>query len=245
MNFPLRTAFAVPPDLGALSVSPPFRVFNFWHFSYNVSWCGSLWVHLVWGSLCVLVWTSVSFCRLMKFSTVTCWKKFSAPFSLSFWDPCDTNVRTLDVVPEASSTLLISFNSFFFLFFILGGFCSCLPDLSFVLLQPQTCCYFLQCIFYLFSCYFLTLSASWLKSTLFYLFFSRVRSASLWLLLWTVRLMLISVSFSSFSQVLFCYFVWNIFLSVHFAWLCVCFCVLGSSVTFPALQGAAYAGKVL
>ena len=27
---------------------------KFCHFNYNVSWCGVLWVHLVWNSLCFL-----------------------------------------------------------------------------------------------------------------------------------------------------------------------------------------------
>ena len=29
-------------------------IFDFWHFNYDVCWCGPFWVHLVWGSLCFL-----------------------------------------------------------------------------------------------------------------------------------------------------------------------------------------------
>ena len=27
---------------------------NLWHFNYGVPWCGPLWIHLVWDSLCFL-----------------------------------------------------------------------------------------------------------------------------------------------------------------------------------------------
>ena len=33
-----------------------FRIlsFNFCHFNYDISWCGSVWVHFVWDPLCFL-----------------------------------------------------------------------------------------------------------------------------------------------------------------------------------------------
>ena len=42
----------------------------------------------------------VSFPRLAKFSAMLFSDKFSAPFSLLFWDPCNVNISVLDVVPE-------------------------------------------------------------------------------------------------------------------------------------------------
>lgn len=44
--------------------------FRFWHFNYNVSLCGSLKVHLNWNSLGFLIWVSISFLRLGKFSVI-------------------------------------------------------------------------------------------------------------------------------------------------------------------------------
>ena len=54
---------------------------NFCHF-YCMSWCVSVWVHLVWDPLWFLD-LSVSF-RFGKFSTIISSNIFSIPFSFSF-----------------------------------------------------------------------------------------------------------------------------------------------------------------
>ena len=55
----------------------------------------------------------MSFSMLEKFSTVISSKIFSYP--LFFWDPCNSNVGTFDIVPEVSETVLSSFHSFYFI----------------------------------------------------------------------------------------------------------------------------------
>ena len=50
---------------------------------------------------------------LEKFSTVISSKIFSYP--LFFWDPCNSNVGTFDIVPEVSESVLSSFHSFYFI----------------------------------------------------------------------------------------------------------------------------------
>ena len=44
------------------------RFSNFWHFNYSVSWCGSVWVHLVWVFLGFLNLMSSLFLRLGNLS---------------------------------------------------------------------------------------------------------------------------------------------------------------------------------
>ena len=43
------------------------RLSNFWHFNYTVSWCGSLWVHLVWTLYTPWIWVSVPFQGVFSF----------------------------------------------------------------------------------------------------------------------------------------------------------------------------------
>ena len=58
------------------------RLSNFWHFNYTVSWCGSLWVHLVWVFLGFLSLMSALFPRLGNLTASISSNKISAPSSL-------------------------------------------------------------------------------------------------------------------------------------------------------------------
>ena len=82
-------------------------VFNLWHFKYNVSWCGSLWVHLVWYLLDS--WTGSCFLPLAKrhFSAIISSSKF-LPLSLCLLlEHCDLNVGLLHYKPLKLPSLLI------------------------------------------------------------------------------------------------------------------------------------------
>lgn len=59
-----------------------FSIFNFWHFNFNVSWCGPLWIHLICNSLGFLD-LDVCFFPSGKFLAIKSSDKSSAPFSHS------------------------------------------------------------------------------------------------------------------------------------------------------------------
>ena len=60
-----------------------------------------------------------------------------------FWDPCNSNVGTFDIVPEVSETSLSSFHSFHFILLFRSYFHhSYLPAHWFVLLLQIFCCWF-------------------------------------------------------------------------------------------------------
>lgn len=58
-------------------------VFNFWHFNYNVSWCGSFGVHFIWNSRGFLDMDVCFLPRLGKLLAIMSSNKFFAPFLLS------------------------------------------------------------------------------------------------------------------------------------------------------------------
>ena len=69
----------------------------------------------LYGTLCASWLGTVSFPGLRKFSTIISSNIFSAPFSLLLWDPYETNISALYVVP-GSLKFCPHFFSFFFLF---------------------------------------------------------------------------------------------------------------------------------
>ena len=78
-------------------------------------WCGPLWVHNVWDPLCFL---DLYVYFLYQVREVFCnffsnrFSLFSLPF---FWHPCDMNVDTIEVVPQAPYSFLR--RGIFFTFF--------------------------------------------------------------------------------------------------------------------------------
>lgn len=83
------------------------------HSGCYLPWCGYPLVDLVEGSLCLLVWMSVSFLRFGKFSVISS-NKFSTSFSLSSpQDPYNVNGIMLDAVTEFPKSIFILHNSFF------------------------------------------------------------------------------------------------------------------------------------
>lgn len=129
-------------------------------------------------------WMSVSFPRLRKFSAIISSDNFYASFPLFFfWDPLNTSVISVDVIPIGPTSYL-HFFKFLFLFVALP---SCLLISSF--LHPF-CCWiplgYLSLDVVFFSsltslCYFLKffLSLCW-SSHCVYLFFSQVWLTFLW-----------------------------------------------------------------
>ena len=69
----------------------------------------------LYGTLCASWLGTVSFPGLRKFSAIISSNIFSAPFSLLLWDPYETNISALYVVP-GSLKFCPHFFSFFFLF---------------------------------------------------------------------------------------------------------------------------------
>ena len=57
----------------------PLELSDFCHFNDNMSWCGSVWVHLVWDPLCLL---NLEICFLLQV-----WEFFSHDFVKYIFDP--------------------------------------------------------------------------------------------------------------------------------------------------------------
>ena len=88
-------------------------LFNFWHFNYDMSWCGPLWVQLVWDSLCFLDLCVYFLHQIGKFSFIIFSNKFS--ISCSFSSPSGIPMIQMLVHLEMSQRLLrpSSFLKFF------------------------------------------------------------------------------------------------------------------------------------
>ena len=63
-----------------------------------MSWCGSLWVHLVWDLLCFLYLISVSLFRFGKFSAIISSTTLSILFLLPFWNTYYASVGTFCII---------------------------------------------------------------------------------------------------------------------------------------------------
>ena len=114
-------------------------VFNLWHFNYDGSWCGPLWVHLIWDSLYFLD-LYVYFLHQVRV-VLSFFHRFSnscSPSSLS-----STTMLQMLVPLKLSPMLLILF-SFWILFAILIG-CFILPYLPNYWFSPLL--HFLYCLF--------------------------------------------------------------------------------------------------
>ena len=92
-----------------------FFVFNLWHFNYDVSWCGPLYVHLV--GLCTS-WNcvSISSTRLGKFSLIISSNRFQSLALFSFWSgPPVVQMLPSMLFQKPFKLFSFFFNSFFFL----------------------------------------------------------------------------------------------------------------------------------
>ena len=77
--------------------------FNFFYLNYNMCWCGSLWIHLVW--IHCTSWTKTFLLsQLKKVFRYCAFKHVLCPFLsvFSFWDLYNANISILDVVSEVS-----------------------------------------------------------------------------------------------------------------------------------------------
>ena len=76
-----------------------------------MSWCGSVWVHLIWDPLFLLYLNIFLFLKLGKLFAMISLNTFSAPcfFSYPSRDPHNVNVDMLDVIPKISSTVFLYF----------------------------------------------------------------------------------------------------------------------------------------
>ena len=74
---------------------------------------------ILYGTLCFLALSECFLSPIRESFDYNFFKYFLRPFLFlfSFWVPYDANVRTFNVVPEVSETVLISLNSFFFILF--------------------------------------------------------------------------------------------------------------------------------
>ena len=57
--------------------------FKFFHFNYDMSWCGYIWIHLVWDFVCFLHLDICFLFRFGRFSVIISLSAFLIPFSLS------------------------------------------------------------------------------------------------------------------------------------------------------------------
>ena len=76
----------------------------FSHFSYNLSWCGPLWVDPVWDFLHFLDLGGYFLSHVREVFNSNPFKYFLGSFLclFSFWDPYNPNVGAFNVVPEVS-----------------------------------------------------------------------------------------------------------------------------------------------
>ena len=75
-----------------------FSIFKFCHFNYDMFWCGSLWVHFVWDSLCFLDLDMFLFPGYGSFQPL--FHQTHCPFLSLLLNSYNANVSTLDVVPK-------------------------------------------------------------------------------------------------------------------------------------------------
>ena len=192
-----------------------------------MSWCGSLWVQLVWDSLCFLDLYVIPFTKLWTFSFITFSNKFSITWSFS--SPSGITMIRMLVCLKLSQRLLnlSSFFGFFFLLVVLIG-CFLLPyvwnhwfdSVSSTLL--------------LFPCklFFISISESFVSD---WVFFYAAEVLTLSILITSVfnsvsDRLLMSILFSSFSGVLICSFIWAMFLHLFILAASLClFCLLYTS----------------
>ena len=81
-----------------------------------MSWCVSPWVYPVWVFLCLLDLIDYFLFYIGKILNFNLFKNFLIPFLFPFfWDPYNSNVGVLDMVPEVSEIVLSSFHSFYFI----------------------------------------------------------------------------------------------------------------------------------
>ena len=80
-----------------------------------VLWHVSPWIFPVWDSLYFLDLINYFLSHIREVFYYNLFKYFLSPFLFLFffWDPYNSNVGVLNVVPEVSETVLISFHSFF------------------------------------------------------------------------------------------------------------------------------------
>ena len=82
---------------------------------FIMSWCRSLWVHLIWDPPCFLY---LDICFLLQVWGVFSHNFFKYIFSplfsfFPFWNPCYLQIGTLQIIPQVG--LLHCFHFFFFL----------------------------------------------------------------------------------------------------------------------------------
>ena len=83
----------------------------------SMSWCVSPWVYPVWDSLCLLDLIDYFLSHVGEIFNYNLFKNFLIPFLFLFffWDPYNSNVGALDIVPVISEAILSSFHSFHFI----------------------------------------------------------------------------------------------------------------------------------
>nr|KAF6420660.1 hypothetical protein HJG59_009387 [Molossus molossus] len=209
------------------------------HFDDDVFWCGPLGVHLLWDSLCFLDLYVCFFHQVREVFCHYCFKQvFDFLFSLfSFWHLQDVNVGMLEVVPEAPYTILIFLDSFCcsdwaFFASLYSKSIVCFLDLRTLLLN------LCKLFFISVNASFISDCASIISDWSFFMLLRpslsslRFSLSSLSILLSSilnsafVRL-LISISLSSLLGVLFCSFIWDLFLCLLIlaASLCLFLCI--------------------
>ena len=92
-------------------------------------WCVSPWVYPVWDSLCLLDSIDYFLFHVGEIFKYNLFKNFLIPFLLLFffWEPYNSNVGVIDIIPEVSETILSFFHSFYFIllsrsYFLLWNF---------------------------------------------------------------------------------------------------------------------------
>ena len=118
--------------------------FNFWHFNYDVPWCGPLWVNFIWDSLFFINLMSVSFTRLGKFLTIVFLNWFAVPASFSSLSGNRVIWMLICLMSSQRFLNLSSFLKFFVLFTVLIGcfLLSCLSNSCFDSLLHLFCPWF-------------------------------------------------------------------------------------------------------
>ena len=114
-----------------------FSIFNFCHFNYDMSWCVSVWVHLVWTLCASCTWISVFSFRFGKFSAIISSNTFLTSFCL--YSPSRTPIMKMVVCFMLSQRSLKLFSFFKFVFLIEWFPLFCLLDHLCILMYHIVC----------------------------------------------------------------------------------------------------------
>uniref|UniRef100_A0A8C6CBZ5 Uncharacterized protein n=1 Tax=Monodon monoceros TaxID=40151 RepID=A0A8C6CBZ5_MONMO len=181
---------------------------------------------ILYGTLCASwTWVAISFPMLGKFLTIICSNIFSHPFSLSSLSGTPIMPMLLKLILSQRSLRLSSFLFILFSLFCFAAVNStilssrsliCSSVSVILLLIPSSVFFILVIVLFILVCLFFNSSRSWLNISCIFSIFASILFQRSWIIFTIIILnsfsgrLPISASFSCFSGVLSCSFIWCI-----------------------------------